>query len=397
MTAIFLRSNQLTSLTLPSGLTHLVQIDVMNNQITNLTLQPDMSELLTLGLDGNPLLTLVLSEPLATAGLAGAVTKLRDQGVGVFTFPIDVRLLRPLDLIGAFKIAISGPPGTYSVFGSTNLVTWRALGVATNPLGNVNFHDVTVDSSPQKFYRALLQSPPTNMAFIAPNTFVMGTPADELNRQADEGPQTTVTISRGFWIGKYEVTQREYLNVTGSNPSQFPGDLDRPVETVSWLDATNYCALLTQQELAAGRIAPGSRFRLPTEAEWECAARAGASTRFSYGNDPDLAGLGNHAWHAFNSGFGTHPVGQKLPNAWGLHDMEGNVFEWTQDWYGAFPVGPVIDPQGPDTNVQGARVIRGGAWDSSGADCRSGRRLTEGVHPFIHDSILGFRVALVTE
>jgi formylglycine-generating enzyme required for sulfatase activity len=235
------------------------------------------------------------------------------------------------------------------------------------------------------------------MVFIPPNTFTMGTPATEVNRQADEGPQTTVTLSHGFWIGKYEVTQREYLAVVGSNPSGFPGDLERPVESVSWLDATNYCALLTQQELAAGRIPQGSQYRLPTEAEWECAARAGTSTRFSYGDDPNFTSLTNHAWYWFNSGFGTHPVGQKLPNPWGLYDMEGNVLEWTLDWYGPYPGGSATDPQGPASNVQGVKAIRGGAWDAGEADCRSGRRLTEGVHPFIHDFILGFRVVLVTE
>jgi len=210
-------------------------------------------------------------------------------------------------------------------------------------------------------------------------------------------PQTTVTISHGFWMGKYEVTQREYLAVTGSNPSGFPGDLNRPVESVSWLDATNYCAQLTQQELAAGRIPLGSHYRLPTEAEWECAARAGTSTRFSYGDDPNFTNLTNHAWYWFNSGLGTHPVGLKAPNPWGLYDMEGNVLEWTQDWYGPYPGGSVTDPQGPASNPQGVKVIRGGAWDAGEADCRSGRRLTEGVHPFIHDFILGFRVVLVTE
>jgi len=300
-------------------------------------------------------------------------------------------------LIGAFKFGITGPPGVYTVLGSTNLATWSAVGVATNPLGSVNFHDPTDNVSPQKFYRVLPQVPPANMVFIAPNTFTMGSPADEVNRQADEGPQTTVTISHGFWIGKYEVTQREYLAVVGSNPSQFPGNLDRPVETVSWLDATNYCALLTQQEFAAGHIPPGSHYRLPTEAEWECAARAGTSTRFSYGDDPNFTGLAANAWYAGNAGFGTHPVGQKLPNPWGLYDMEGNVLEWTLDWYGPYPGGSVTDPQGPAANVQGVKVIRGGAWDAFGSDCRSGRRLTEGVHPFIHDFILGFRVVLTTE
>jgi len=131
---------------------------------------------------------------------------------------------------------------------------------------------VTDHLSPQKFYRLLLQSPPTNMVFIPPNTFTMGSPTTEQDRSVNEGPQTTVTLSRGFWIGKYEVTQGEYLAVMNANPSAFPGDLSRPVSSVSWLDATNYCPTLTQRELAAGRIPAGNQYRLPTEAEWECAA-----------------------------------------------------------------------------------------------------------------------------
>src|SRR5206468_1748921 len=182
-------------------------------------------------------------------------------------YPLAARLIQPLTLVGSFKFAITGPPGIYTVVGSTNLATWSVVGVADNPLGSVLFHDVITNVLPRKFYRALLQSPPTNMVFIAPNTFIIGTPTNELHRATDEGPQTSVTLTRGFWIGKYEVTQREYLAVIGSNPSGFLGDLNRPVETVSWLDATNYCARLTQQELAAGRISPGTHYRLPTEAE----------------------------------------------------------------------------------------------------------------------------------
>jgi formylglycine-generating enzyme required for sulfatase activity len=198
-------------------------------------------------------------------------------------------------------------------------------------------------------------------------------------------------------MGKYEVTQREYQAVIGSNPSGFPGDLNRPVETVSWLDATNYCARLTQQELGAGHIPPGSYYRLPTEAEWEYAARAGTSTRFSYGDDPNFTNLSDYAWYGAIGGVMTHPVGQKLPNPWGLYDMEGNVWEWCQDWYGPYLGGFAIDPQGPASNVTGVKVIRGGAWEAFASDCRSGRRLTEGVSPFIHDFILGFRVVLVTD
>jgi formylglycine-generating enzyme required for sulfatase activity len=397
LTQLELARNNLTNLILPAGLTSLAVLNLTDNQLTHLTLPPDLQQLVGLFVGGNSLATFVLSEPLATTGMASVVDSFRNQSVAVFTYPLVAQLVQPLALIGSFKFGIIGPPGVYSVLGSANLETWSTVGFASNPLGSVLFHDVTTNVLPQKYYRVLRQVPPANMVFIPPNTFTMGTPTNEVNRQADEGPQTTVTLSRGFWIGKYEVTQREYLAVTGSNPSQFPGDLNRPVETVSWLDATNYCALLTQQELAAGRIPWGSRYRLPTEAEWECAARAGTSTRFSYGDDVNFSSLANHAWYWFNSGFGTHPVGQKLPNPWGLYDMEGNVLEWTLDWYGPYPGGSVTDPEGPASNVQGVKVIRGGAWDAGEADCRSGRRLTKGVHPFITDFILGFRVVLVTE
>jgi formylglycine-generating enzyme required for sulfatase activity len=268
--------------------------------------------------------------------------------------------------------------------------------VATNPLGSVNFHDVTANASPQKFYRVLRQVPPANMVLISPNTFTMGSPTNELHRDSNEGPQTTVTLSRGFWIGKYEVTQAEYLSVTGTNPSQFPGDLSRPVSSVSWPDATNYCWLLTQRELAAGRIPAGSQYRLPTEAEWECAARAGTSTRFSYGDDPDYASLTNYAWQNFEDGLTVHPVGQKLPNPWGLYDTMGNVFEWCQDWLGPLPGEAVVDPTGPDSNPIGWKIMRGGAFDFGGPACRSASRMFFGNHPALTDWNLGFRVVLVT-
>jgi formylglycine-generating enzyme required for sulfatase activity len=255
---------------------------------------------------------------------------------------------------------------------------------------------------------------PTNMVFIPPGTFRMGSPTNEVDRHDWEGPQTAVIISRGAWMGKYEVTQEEYLAVMGSNPSWCNGvrefwdvscqcmtnrdygtDLNRPVESVTWYDGTNYCGQLTQRERAAGRIATNSVYRLPTEAEWECACRAWTSTRFSYGDDPGYTNLTDYAWYGDNSGGTTHPVGQKLPNPWGLYDMHGNVWEWCQDgWSHNLPGGIVLDPQGPATDSTG--VFRGGSWSEMydvAGDCRSAFR--NGIYiEDDRDRGVGFRVVL---
>lgn len=390
--------NQITNLTVPSGLMGLAQLELEFNQLQSLTLPPDMTKLTGLTLDFNPLATLVLSETLAATNLAAKVAALQNQGVNVFTYPLTVQLVRLGQGPGSFRFGITGPPGFYRVFSSTNLTDWSALNVVNNPLGGIFFTDTTAHFSPQKFYRAqLLKNPPANMVFIPANTFLMGSPTNEVGHESDEGPQTVVTLSRGFWIGKYEVTQAEFFAVTGDNPNSFPGDTNRPVESVSFFAASNYCVLLTQQDLAAGRIPPGTHYRLPTEAEWECAARAGATNRFYYGDDPGLNSLTNYAWFGAQNGFTTHAVGQKLPNAWGLYDMEGNVWEWCQDWYGPYPGGAITDPQGPPTNPIGWKVIRGGAWESSEFDCRSASRWFEPASPFISDFIIGFRVVLVIE
>ena len=397
---LFLENNALTDFNLPAGLTKLTQLDLSANQLTDLTLRPDMTSLTALFVAGNPLTTLVLSEPLAATSLAATVTALRNQGVQVFTYPVSIRLTFPQQQpIGAFRFGITGPPGAYTVLSSPDLSAWSALAVTTNPLGSVLFADTTAHLSSRKFYRALLQTPPPNMVFIPPDTFTMGSPTNEPGRNTFEGPQATVTLTRGFWIGKYEVTQGEYLAVTGENPSDFPGDLRRPISSVSWFDATNYCWKLTQQELAAERIPPGSHYRLPTEAEWECAARAGTTTRFSYGDDdPNYTSLTNYAWFLDLGRIDliVHPVGQKLPNPWGLYDMHGHVWEWCQDWYDDQPGGILTDPTGPPGPVQfGRKVMRGGAYDYPNSDCRSASRFFRpATDP---DSDLGFRVVLVMQ
>ena len=221
-------------------------------------------------------------------------------------------------------------------------------------------------------------------------TFNLGSPPDELDRFDDEGPQTAVTISHGFRMGIHPVTQQEYQSVTGNNPSFFSGDPNLPVDQVSWQDATNYCALLTQQEAAAGRIPAGSHYRLPTEAEWEYAARATTSTRFFYGDDLDYTELANYAWYGDNSDDQTQPVGQKPANAWGLNDVSGNVWEWCQDWYGPYPGGAQTDPQGPADGSY--RVLRGGSWASNEILCRSACRIADFPTSIFYE--YGFRVVL---
>ena len=393
---LFLENNSLTNLDLPASLTRLTQLDLSRNGLVTFTLPPELTNLASLFVAGNPLATLVLSEPEAT-NLAVTVSSLQSEGVAVFVYPGTSQLLRPRPLTGAFQFGATGPPGVYAILGSSNLGAWSEIGFASNTVGNISFVDVTAHPLSQRFYRAVQFTPAANLVFVPPNKFTMGSPTNELHRQANEGPQTTVTLTRGFWIGRYEVTQGEYVSLMNTNPSFFPGDLSRPVSSVSWFDATNYCWKLTQRELAAGHIPAGSEYRLPTEAEWECAARAGTATRFSYGDDPDYTNLANYAWYILNSGFPSvltlHPVGQKLPNPWGLYDMEGNVWEWTQDWLGDLPGGAVTDPQGPASNPIGWKVVRGGSYDFDVTDCRSARRF---FFPAVFDDTdIGFRVVLV--
>ena len=293
---------------------------------------------------------------------------------------------------------ITGAVGTvYSVEYVTDLAQtndWHCLEFLQPPASPYLWTDKSAPATGQRFYRAVVFAAPTNLVFIPPGTFRMGAPTNELDSSTldplvGEHPQSEVTIGHGFWMGKYEVTQGEYLAVMGSNPSNFKGDLNRPVETVTWFNATNYCGKLTQRERAAGRIATNSVYRLPTEAEWEYACRAWTSTRFSYGDDLGYTQLANYAWYGVESGT-THPVGQKLPNPWGLYDMHGNVLEWCQDVYKAYSGGVALDPQGPMTGS--ARVYRGGDWYHPKSSCRSAFRF--GLTPDNRFFTIGFRVVL---
>lgn len=248
------------------------------------------------------------------------------------------------------------------------------------------------------------------LVYIPGGSFMMGSP--DCEGMGDEHPRHRVTVS-SFWMGKFEVTQGQYEGVMGKNPSNFQGDSRRPVEQVTWYDALEFCNALS---LRAGhrpaytidktrkdpnntyqndqlkwtfRVVPGSNgFRLPYEAEWEYAARGGTTTWYYWGNSMD----GNYCWYYVNSGRLTHTVGEMRPNAFGLYDMSGNVWEWCMDWYGEhyYRNSPVTNPVGATSGL--SRVHRGGSWNSGGNNIRSALRNYSA--PGSRYSYYGFRVVV---
>lgn len=225
------------------------------------------------------------------------------------------------------------------------------------------------------------------LIWVDAGTFTMGSPPDEPLRHKAEGPQRRVTLTKGYWLGKTEITQGQYEAVIGTNPSTFQAaGKDAPVERVSWLQAMAFCRTLTERERNAGRLPAGYHFTLPTEAQWEYACRAGTTDH--YAGEPNAM-----TWWEGNSGETTHPAGLKQPNAWGFHDMSGNVLEWCLDWYGDYPRGPRIDPSGPERGYY--RIARGGSWRT---DLRLGRSAARsGGSPGRLDYTLGFRLALAAD
>jgi len=197
-----------------------------------------------------------------------------------------------------------------------------------------------------------------------------------------------VTITRDYWIGKYEVTQGEFAAVTARNPSHFTGDSNRPVEKITFFDASNYCATVTLRERKAGRLPASYEYRLPTEAEWEYACRAGSTNLFGFGDDASVSD--QYAWTAENCDATTHPVGLKRPNAWGLYDTHGNVWEWCSDWFEPYPGAPLTDPVGPATSKY--KLFKGGGWNQDVEYARASSRFMMSPSNGIH--FVGFRLAL---
>jgi formylglycine-generating enzyme required for sulfatase activity len=250
----------------------------------------------------------------------------------------------------------------------------------------------------------LVRNPKGPFKWIPPGTFQMGSTAvTDPDRSEDETPHM-VTLTQGFWLLDHEVTQQEYQAIKGYNPSNWPDEwlvvkvygLLRPVEQVTWDDAVDFCNKLTEKDRKEGRIAPNQEYRLPSEAEWEYACRAGMSGAVYVDYKDRNKELDAIAWWGGNVvrnwlGNGeTGPVKQHLPNAFGLYDMIGNVSEWCFDWYGAYPSGDVTDPKGPSSGS--FRVGRGGGWLDEAVFARSAERSS--YSPGYRHSSLGFRPAL---
>ena len=231
------------------------------------------------------------------------------------------------------------------------------------------------------------------MIWVEPGTFTMGSPESEEGRNAERETQHEVTLTNGFYLGKYEVTQAQYEAVMTGNtdelsatPSYWPNNPDRPVEKVSWDDIQEFLTRLNAQE--AGNIPEGWAYVLPTEAQWEYACRAGTTTAYSWGNSITTSDAN------YNSTIGqTTNIGSYSANAWGFFDMHGNVQEWTADRYDIYGSGAVTDPKGPGTGT--FRVYRGGSWSAAGTELRSAIRFD--YYPNSRYRHIGFRVGLMEE
>jgi len=324
---------------------------------------------------------------------AGKVTDIVviSAGQGYVSAPL-VEIAPPsalrLGIAAVTKIQLSGTAGASNQIqylpAPAAAPAWRFLtNVAMGPGGSAVVD--RSDAAFQRLYRSVpLGAPaggPAGFVWIDPGEFQMGSPLTDPERFGGENLHT-VMLTQGFWLGDHETTQAEYEAVTGINPSYFKGK-ERPVEQVSWYDAVEYCRKLTELERAAGRITAQQAYRLPREAEWEYAARAG-TTGPRYG---EMDAIG---WYQANAGGETHPVMLKQPNAWGLYDMLGNVMEWCSDWRGGDLVGVETDPAGP---VSGSsRVLRGGAYEFGARYCRASIRTS--YAPGTRSLDFGFRPAL---
>jgi formylglycine-generating enzyme required for sulfatase activity len=268
--------------------------------------------------------------------------------------------------------------------------------VVSNDIGSVESDFIRVDAGKHRV--DLNETVAMDMIWCPPGTFMMGSPTSEANRGGDE-TQHQVTLSHGFYLGKYEVTQKQYETVMTGNPeglnakpSRWPNNDDRPVDQVSWKDAQIFLSRLNSIEQTAGRLPAGWKYVLPTEAQWEYACRAGTNTAYSWGNDINSSRANYNwdgVWNKGNDYKKTRDVGQYAANPWGFFDMHGNVWEWVRDWKANYPGGAQTNPEGPALSSH--RVWRGGSWRKYNRSLRSATR--DSASPGNRNHDIGFRIA----
>jgi formylglycine-generating enzyme required for sulfatase activity len=291
------------------------------------------------------------------------------------------------------------PPGNLAEPPKSAVASPKSAAKPTKPSTERSRTAAGPSRTPAKRLKKITNSIGMQFVLVPAGEFLMGSPASDRDAELDEKPQHRVRITRSFFLGICEVTQQEYQRVMGANPSSEQLSPQQPVETISWLDAVEFCNRLSAKEKlspyceASGEtvnVLGGNGYRLPTEAEWEYACRAGSTTKWSCGDDPQRLVL--YSWYKGNSGSNAHPVGQKAPNAFGLYDMHGHMWEWCWDWYGKdyYQHSPAEDPQGPSSGS--LRVERGGdAWNNDPPHLRSAYR--DHQYPSRRYRDLGFRVA----
>jgi len=310
----------------------------------------------------------------------------------VDTTPSGARI-RILNIAEPYRRGIKLKPGRYHIeISRSNHETkreWINLGEGEDKYIDIRLAAIAPSPRQEPEEKTFTNSIGMKFVAIPRGTFMMGSrlSASEVagkyggkeSYYTDEHPRHRVTISKPFYIQTTEVTQGQWKAIMGNNPAYFKGD-NRPVERVSWNDAKEFIGKLNRKEGT-------DKYRLPTEAQWEYACRAGSTTSYSFGDSDSQ--LSSYAWYSSNSSSQTHPVGGKRPNAWGLYDMHGNVWEWCEDWFGKYPSGQVTDPKGAPSGSD--RVLRGGSWDDGARSVRSANRGRHG--PGGRDDDDGFRVA----